>query len=306
MPKEICSIEPWNGDVMAPLPFGRWRVKVVYPERSTPEKPHQRGDASLLRKSYPAGRRKAFCISCDGALLGEERFIRLLKTYRLRASFYTDAAGLEDRLQRLSQKDRQEVLDRHEIALRAPADLEQLSYGEMLQWMGAEKQKLAHISGKDICGIAVPSEQASARVKQCAQALGFQYIRTAKQSMCLTPGEDYYNWTLCIHAGEPDFAAFVDNFLASGEELGMCQVMVDIQDLETKKGFETIRSVFAKVERDLVTAYLTNMQVVAYLQKMRQVVVTQTQLSNPTDTMLWFEYNGYCGCLDPGGSSYFL
>lgn len=260
-----------------------------------------------MRKLYPGGKRKAFNITYDDGVLQDVRFVEMMNRYGLKGTFNLNSRLMEEEfawihpngmeVRRLSPAAVRNLYDGHEIASHTLTHpyMTELSEQEILEQMGADRENLERLFGREVRGFAVPFSYYSDLIAQCAENCGFEYARMSEFSSSYEPCRDWYYWKTGfyhIQAGLSDFAA---GFLNTEEELALCQIVGHSYDLDAEQLWGTMELICAAVSAREDVWYCTNLELVRYLKAMDCFDGT-----NRSDRDLWFERDGAAVVLHPG------
>ena len=230
-----------------------------------------------MAKTYPGGKKKAFNITYDDGVLQDERFVALLNRYGIKGTFnlnsqlmreefaWTHPSGMEVR--RLSPQRAMHLYDGHEIAshtLTHPYMFE-LSDEELYRQLKADKENLEAMFGREVTGFAVPFDYYDDRIADCARACGFSYARKSEFSGHFTPCADFYHWKTGIYHIDPNLTNFVADFLNTGEELAVCQIVGHSYDLDAENLWGTMELICAAVSGRDDIWFCTNAELVDFL-----------------------------------------
>ena len=266
----------------------------------------------MIRKCYPGGKRKAFNITYDDGVEQDVRFIQLLNFYGLKGTFnlnsellkkgftWVHPCGME--IRRLSQDVVREVYRGHEVACHTLThpDLGSLSREQLLWEMGMDKYYLQEIFGQEICGFAVPFDHYDELAAECARECGFTYVRNSEESHGYLFKEDLLWQSAGVFHLSPDFEAYMEGFLETDQELAFGQVVGHSYDLDTEQMWETMEELLKRISRDQQVWPATHLEVVEYLQAMKQAQITDTAVKNGSSQTLWFEMDGKICRVEPG------
>ena len=266
----------------------------------------------MIRRLYPDGKRKAFTITYDDGVLQDIRFVELLNRYHMKGTFnlnsqlmaeefaWTHPCGLE--IRRLPSATAAQLYDGHEVASHTLTHpyMYNLSDDELIYQLCRDKANLERLFGREVLGFAVPFDYYSERIAECARRCGFAYARTSEERYCYAPPEDYFYWAAGTYHVMPGFSAFVEGFFTTEEELALCQIVGHSYDLDTEHMWEQMEEILQRAAADPEVISMTNLELVRYLQAMRQARITEDRIENDSNQDLWFEVNGEVLCVKAG------
>ena len=266
----------------------------------------------MIKRLYPGGKPKAFCITYDDGVVQDIRFVQLMNRYGLKGTFNLNSQLMEDDFQwihptgvtikRLSPEKAVEVYKGHEIASHSLThpDFQGLGEEEITRQMLADKEKLEKWFGVKVQGFGLPFDYYSPVVAYCANKCGFEYSRTSSESYSYSPPENYLWWAAGAYHMNPRWRAFAEGFFETDTELALCQIVGHSYDLDTENMWEKMESLLKRVSEDETIASMTNIEIVRYLKAIRSVNITGKQIHNTTDTDLWYEIKGRVVCVKAG------
>lgn len=268
--------------------------------------------SNIVRRCYPGGALKAFNVTYDDGVTQDVRFVELLDRHGLKGTFNLNAQlmekGFEWRhdcgmvIKRLSPEDAVKTYGCHEIAshtlthpyMRGKTD------EELLWEMGEDKRRLEKLFGREVAGFAVPFHYYSQRIAAIAHECGFVYGRCSEESRSYSPHQDPYRWESGIFHLAPELDDFVNGFLATDQELALCQIVGHSYDLDVEDMWDKMDSIFRRVAQGPDIMPMTHIQLVRYLKAMSFAVIYDGYIENRSDEELWFRVGGDVICLSPG------
>lgn len=260
-----------------------------------------------MRKLYPGGKRKAFNITYDDGVLQDVRFVEMMNRYGLKGTFNLNSRLMEEEfawvhpngmeVRRLSPAAVRNLYDGHEIASHTLTHpyMSELSEQEILEQMGADRENLERLFGREVRGFAVPFSYYSDLIAQCAENCGFEYARMSEFSGSYEPCRDWYYWKTGFYHIQPGLSDFAAGFLNTEEELALCQIVGHSYDLDAEQLWGTMELICAAVSAREDVWYCTNLELVRYLKAMDCF-----DGANRSDRDLWFERDGAAVVLHPG------
>jgi hypothetical protein len=83
-------------------------------------------------------------------------------------------------------------------------------------------------------------------------------------------------------------------------ELALCQIVGHAYDLDVMELWDYYEDVFRRLSECSDVAFMTNLDVVRYLQAMDSVVFSDWEIQNPSALDMWFEVDGHVICIGAG------
>ena len=261
----------------------------------------------MITKLYPNGKAKAFNVTYDDGALQDIRFVDLLNKYNLKGTFNLNSGLMENEFEwvhesgcvvkRLSKDKVISLYHGHEIASHTLTHpyMDNLSESEILYELETDKENLEKLFGKEIKGFAVPFDYYSELIEKCVKQCGFSYARISEESHSFTPQKDYYKWKATVFHTDDLLDEVVKQFIVTGEELALLQIVGHSYDLDVEKLWDRIESVLANVASQNDILPMTTIEIIEYLQAMDQTEITDSHIKNNSDRTLWFSVDG-CIC----------
>ena len=125
-------------------------------------------------------------------------------------------------------------------------------------------------------------------------------VRNSEESHGYQPGEELFWQRAGIYHLSPEFDAYMEGFLETEEELAFGQVVGHSYDLDTEQMWEKMEGYLQRISSDAQVWPATHLEVIQYLQAMKQAVINGTGIQNHSDHTLWFEIDGKICRVDPG------
>lgn len=266
----------------------------------------------MIKKLYPGGKAKAFSLSYDDGVEQDVRLVKLLNHYSLKGTFnlnsglmqqefvWTHESGLV--VKRLPASVVKELYRGHEVASHTFSHtyLDNLSDGEIMKEMAADKYFLELLMGAEVAGYATPFTYYSPLIAACAERCGFTYARISEETGSYAISNDYYFWKGGKFHWAEDLDHYVDGFLQTDDELALCQIVGHSYDLDVMNSWEQMEAIFRRVSSCADVAPMTNLEVVRYLQAMDDACITDGYIKNNSKIELWFRVDGDVIVLNPG------
>ena len=268
----------------------------------------------MIRRCYPNGKRKAFNVTYDDGVLQDVRLVALLNAYGIKGTFNLNSGLMEQEFEwihpcgmtvkRLSREAVQGLYDGHEVASHSLTHpyMSSLTKPEILREMGADKANLAQLFGAEVAGFALPFRYYSEQIADCARESGFLYSRMSEFTGDYCPWQDRYYWKCGFYHVESGLREYVAGFLATDEELALCQIVGHSYDLDAEDLWNVTEEIIAAVSMREDVWLATHRQIVEYLLAMSSLRSDGGYLVNDSDSKLWLEVNGTPVVLLPGES----
>ena len=269
---------------------------------------------SMIKRLYPGGKPKAFSVSYDDGVLQDVRFVALLNQYGLKGTFNLNSGLMKTKFSwvhengmtvtRLPEDVVSALYEGHEVASHTCTHpyMDNLSEGEILGQMAADRFFLEKLLGREVKGFAVPFLYYSPLIAKCAREVGFEYARISEETNGYTLPDDPYWWRGGKFHWDDDLESYVDGFLKTDEELALCQIVGHSYDLDVLNMWDRMESVLRRVAEDEDVLPMTNLELVRYAAGMKLAQITDREIRNGSSMALWFRVDGKAICLQPGES----
>lgn len=266
----------------------------------------------MIQRCYPNGKIKAFNITYDDGILQDVRFVSLLNKYGLKGTFNLNYQLMEQEFEwvhengmvvkRLGLDAVRHLYDGHEIASHTMTHpyLRDKSEAELLWEIGEDKRRLEQFFGREVAGFGVPFDYYDERIADCVRKCGFEYGRMSEETRGYTPWQDPFYWRCGIFHLAPELDGYVDGFFRTDEELALCQIVGHSYDLDAADLWNKMEAIFRKIVQDPNILPMTHLQIVRYMESMKQAQIRENAIENHSDIDLWFRVDGEVLRLGPG------
>lgn len=266
----------------------------------------------MIKRCYPGGKQKAFNITYDDGILQDVRFVALLNRYGLKGTFNLNSQLMEEEfawthpngmtVKRLSVDAVRNLYDGHEVAAHTLTHpyLSDKTREQILWEMGEDKRRLEVLFGREVAGFGVPFHFYNETVAQCVKECGFAYGRNSELTHGYSPWQDPYYWSCGIFHIEPELDAYVEGFFQTEQELALCQIVGHSYDLDAENLWDKMEAILARVALDADVCSMTHIELVRYLEAMKQARIGEDRIENPSGSVLWFRVDDRVLELGPG------
>lgn len=266
----------------------------------------------MIKKLFPGGKTKAFNISYDDGVVQDVRFVKLLNQYGLKGTFNLNSklllTGFEwvhecgMTIKRLPESEIVAVYEGHEVASHTATHpmMEAMTPEAILEEMVSDRRTLEKIFGREVPGFALPFSYHDEKIYRCSKAAGFEYARISEENPDFSIPGDFYRWKGSMFHLRPELEACVEDFLSTDTELAICQIIGHSYDLDVADMWDRMEAILRKLSgrEDIWSA--THIEIVRYLRKMDQAVITKDGIENNSDVDLWFCIDSRLTVLHPG------
>ena len=266
----------------------------------------------MIRKLYPGGKSRAFNISYDDGVIQDIRFVELLNRYGLKGTFNLNYGLMRSgftwqhecgmTVRRLREEEVCELYKGHEIASHSYSHpyFDSMEEADVLKELGADKFFLEKLTGREVAGYATPFYYYSDLMADCVRYCGFEYARISEESNDYSIPEDFYRWRGSKFHWDDDLEDFVAGFLASDQELALCQLVGHSYDLDVMNLWDRMERICRGVANHPDVWPATHLELVRYLKNMSRARFNWVGIHNESDVDLWFEVDGGAVMLRPG------
>ena len=267
---------------------------------------------TMIRKLYPGGKARAFNISYDDGVVQDIRFVKLLNRYGLKGTFNLNY-GLMRRnftwehecgmtIHRIPEDQVVAVYEGHEIASHSYSHpyFDHASETEILKELGADQFFLERLFGGKVAGYATPFYYYSDLMADCVRHCGFEYARISEESNDYSVPADFYRWRGSKFHWDDDLEDFVRGFLKSDRELALCQLVGHSYDLDVLELWDRMERICTWIRDNGDVWPATHLELVRYLRAMDCARISDREISNDSNAVLWFAVDGTTVKLQPG------
>ncbi|MBQ8000615.1 MAG: polysaccharide deacetylase family protein [Ruminococcus sp.] len=265
----------------------------------------------MIKKLYPNGKSKAFNLSYDDGVLQDVRLVNLVNKYGFKATFNLNSALAEAEFEwihssglvvkRLPCNTLRTLYTGHEVAshTRTHPYMENLTEAEILAEMQGDKIALEKLLGIQVSGFAVPFDYYSGLIESCARKCGFEYARTSQESLSFHPSDNFFSWQGTVFHLNSRLDSFLDAFIDTDEELAVFQLIGHSYDLDTEDLWDKTESIFKRITNSEDILPMTHIEIVRYLRAMTKAQISDTHITNNSETTLCFLVNDEVITLSP-------
>lgn len=266
----------------------------------------------MLQCCYPYGKTKAFNVTYDDGVEQDIRFVELLNKFGLKGTFNLNSQLMEEEfawrhesgllVKRLSFQRANGLYEGHEIASHTLTHpyLHDKGGAEIRYQLAEDKRRLEVWSGREVAGFAVPFDYYDDHIAACVQECGFAYGRISEESYSYNPWQSPYYWKAGIFHLSPSLDAYIGGFLKTRQELAVCQIVGHTYDLDVANLWDKMEDYFRQIAQENDVLPMTHIDLVRYLQAMKQAVIRENTVENHSKITLWFRTEqGVCP-LPPG------
>lgn len=254
----------------------------------------------MIRKLYPNGKKKAFCVTYDDGVLQDVRFVKLLNKYGIKGTFNLNSALMENEFEwthesglvvkRLKTEDAVTLYKGHEVASHTATHpyMQSLGKDELLREISEDKHSLERLFSEPVRGFAVPFDYYSKLIRECVKECGFEYARISEESLSFEPQKDYYNWKATVFHLDEQLSELTRSFIECDDELALFQIVGYTYDLDLEDKWDTVENILREVSKRSNILPMTTIDIVDYLKAMDKAEITDRYFKNNSDRTLWF------------------
>ncbi len=273
----------------------------------------------MFKPLYAGGKKRAITFSFDDGFSQDVRLIGLLNKYGLKATFNLNGHHCNNGCFLISEGGvnywdgsnyMKACFNGHEVASHTLTHphLLNLTAEEHTRQITEDVKILSKAIGYKTEGFAPPYGIYNAHTVESAKQCGIKYIRDLSEDDTFALPDDFYKWKVSGHITKflgPDGKAKLTEFLNTATELpclnmwGHSYEFTNI-DCYNKANWHEIRDRFTAAENEIFKKisgiddvwYATNIEICKYITDLRQAVVTNNGIENPTSSTLFFEHSG--------------
>ncbi len=272
----------------------------------------------MVKKLYKNGFSRALTFSFDDGQPQDMRLIETLNKYSLKATFNLMGGDCKNGCFRIKNEDcvlwdgsneLLKVYKGHEIASHSYTHphLQDLTDDEVKREIDEDVKALNLAFKTDVRGFAAPFGQYDERVIKQLKESGIVYCRSTVKNYDFSLPEDFYNWHPAPHFSyysSDEGRQMIKDFFACQNELPLFYIWGHSYELnlfveKTNNRFNGIKdrwtyfdNLCASLSHNDDTWYATNIEICDYITAMRNAIIGENFIDNPTDTELYFLFNG--------------
>lgn len=254
---------------------------------------------------YQHGKSKALTISYDDGVQFDEKLVKILNRYKLKATFNVNSGikpgttwinkGID--VTRINLVENKDLYKEHEIAIHTLTHphLEKLNENEILKEVLEDKINLERIYGGVIRGMSYPFGTYNSKVKDIIRTCWVDYSRTVVENEDFTLPNDFLEWhSTCRHAN-PRLMEITKRFLEKEDgELDLFYIWGHSYEFEVDNNWELIEEFAEKVSNKEDIWYATNIEVYDYITAVRSLKFSgnKSRVYNPSALDVWISVDG--------------
>lgn len=253
---------------------------------------------------FPNGRTKAFTLSYDDGVCQDKRLVKILNTYRLKATFNLNSSlqnedsnwtGKNDTfISRMNTDELEQVYLGHEIAVHSLTHphLEHLPPYEAYKELFEDKKNLELLFAEIIRGMAYPYGTYNNTIKQINKMIGLNYCRTVNDTYKFDVPIDFLEWNPTCHHSYPGLFSLAQEFIDfSPDRLSIFYVWGHSYEFDEDNNWDMIEQFSSIISDKEDIWYATNGQIYDYITAASRLVYSADSaiVYNPTDISIWLK-----------------
>ncbi len=253
---------------------------------------------------FPNGRTKAFTLSYDDGVCQDKRLVKILNTYRLKATFNLNSSlqnedsnwtGKNDTfISRMNTDELEQVYLGHEIAVHSLTHphLEHLPPYEAYKELFEDKKNLELLFAEIIRGMAYPYGTYNNTIKQINKMIGLNYCRTVNDTYKFDVPMDFLEWNPTCHHSYPGLFSLAQEFIDfSPDRLSIFYVWGHSYEFDEDNNWDMIEQFSSIISDKEDIWYATNGQIYDYITAASRLVYSADSaiVYNPTDISIWLK-----------------
>lgn len=255
---------------------------------------------------FPGGVKHCITLSYDDGRIEDERLVSLFNKYGLRATFHLCCDDWTDRFEFLKESDAKfvdptkyaELYKGHEISchLAHHPFIYKLPKEALVMEIYTNKIFLEKLCNYPVRGMSYPFGSPTEDAIVAFKATGMEYARLTGEDNWYSIPADPMKWTpTCHHDRAYDF---LDDFWYKGpaslQKMKLMNIWGHSYEINNEEKWEYIERLCADISGRDDVWYATNIEVIDYINAMRQIRFTSemTVAYNPTATNVWIGVDG--------------
>lgn len=272
---------------------------------------------SNLHLRFPNGRTKALTLSYDDGVEQDKQLVEIMNKYGLKGTFnlnsglYAEEGTVYPKGQIHRRMTKKQILETfqdsgQEVAVHSLTHpfLEQLPVHRVIEEVIKDRENLEADFSTIVRGMAYPFGTYSDTVVEALRACGIVYSRTVISTNDFRLPTDWLRLTATCHHNSPQLDSLTKKFVED-KVFGapyLFYLWGHSYEFEDDNNWRVIEDFASNVGNREDIWYATNIEIYEYINAYNQLVfsVDGTQVKNPTDKKLWFEYSGKPVEIDAG------
>ena len=273
-----------------------------------------------IKRLYPNGKKKAATFSFDDGHDADIPLLQIFNKYGAKGTFNIPSFNMPQDENCEKYKSLAPLYEGHEIASHSfhHKHMCTLSHEENVREIADDIAFLSKAFGQNIRGYASPFGEYNEEILGILAENGICYHRNVNLDKTFSLPERFLDWTPGPHFAYYSSAAgreYLHSFLATDKELACLYVWGHSFEV-VKEGYEltglwnglaSAEKRWDYIENELIKPlagcgdvwFATNIEIYDYITAMRSCTVGNGSVSNPSDTELWFEFDGTAKVLKP-------
>ncbi|MCQ6559487.1 polysaccharide deacetylase family protein [Paenibacillus mendelii] len=262
-----------------------------------------------VKMLFPEGKTRAFTMSYDDGTVQDRRFVEVLDTYQLKATFNLNsgALGQQDRLQlgdinvdhsHIEPDEVKPLFRNHEVAIHTVThpDLTKVSDESIRNEVLEDKKALEELVGYPVRGMAYPGGNFSDHVVEVLSGTGVAYSRTVVSHHAFHLPEQFLTWHPTCHDNDPARPALTQKFLdPTNKDLLLFYVWGHGFEFDMyEDAWEKIEAFCSEISGKPEVWYATNIEIYDYVKAVNELRYTEqgTVVYNPSALDVYLEGSG--------------
>lgn len=247
---------------------------------------------------FPGGKHKAFTMSYDDGREQDRRFVEIINTYGLKASFHLNS-GLLDKEGYVRSDEVASLYDGHEVACHTVNHprLPLSGLDTVAHELTRNRADLESLVGYPVRGFSYPcgGHNHDHRIAALLPALGIAYGRTLHNDRAYRLPCDRHRWASTCHHND-DLPGWTGKFaeLKPGNEAQLFFVWGHSYEFDRQGNWDLLHELGARLGGDDTVWFATVIEIADYLAAIEglQFAVDNSLVRNPCATDVWISVNG--------------
>ncbi len=247
-------------------------------------------------------------MSYDDGSEHDRRLLGIFNHYGIRGSFHLNSGRL-GQPHYVAPQELRSLYQGHEVSCHTVnhPDLTQLPDEAVQREILDDRHRLEDLTGQPVRGLAYPFGTYDDRILAMLPALGIEYARTAISTETFQIPQQFLVWqTTCHHNRALELA---ERFLQDdGMEPALLYIWGHSYELDgfmsgdLSRNWAYVESLCRLLHGHETIYYTTTIELVDYLNAVRQLKVSETAINNPSAIAVWIHWQGRDIELKPGTS----
>lgn len=251
---------------------------------------------------YPKGKTRAVTFSYDDAKEADYKLVEMFNKYGAVGTFNIDSKHIGE-AHRVKEEDVKTLYKGHEVAshMYTHPFPHMLSMNELRNEVIFDREKLEHLTGQIVRGMAYPFGAYTDEVVETLPSLGIEYSRTTKSHKTMALPKNFLEWHPTCH--HKDALECVNSFNdVRWNRLSLFYIWGHSYELEDNSDWGMMEELLKRICGLDDVWYASNIDIMDYIKALSALKfgTDSKTVYNPSCVTVWIEADGEAVKIEPG------